>query len=163
MTRRSLVAEFIRAIAHGDRTTSDSLSDEMERTGTTSEYVGAIFYVLASRRFRSAVAHGEIIRFVAALRMELDHTGDEIDPDAAERMLHVAVDTDPADPRLEPNVTVELELLLIRWLLKDVTLSDDQLSDVFGEAGAYLDQLALPDEFQRAVERIVAAQRTWDD
>ena len=95
------------------------------------------------RRFRPGQNAAPVIRFVASVRERYDHTGHDLDPLLAERLIWAALDGTPVAP-VEP-ATIAAQSLLLVSLLDDEGLSPAEIerfltdADASTEAGADAD------------------------
>jgi recombinational DNA repair protein RecT len=75
----------------------------------------------------------EIIRFVADARAEFSPSGSDFDPVAAETMIKSVLGRACAGS-VDTHTLVEVEMVLIRKVLKDANPMSDQLDEFLAEA-----------------------------
>ncbi|MEQ4306244.1 hypothetical protein ABNF97_33505 [Plantactinospora sp. B6F1] len=103
------------------------------------EVVGAAFFIAADRAFASNVSTGEVIRFVADARAEIQDTGFDLDPKAAETLI-LAAKTGKADAleQLDQQTIIENEMLLLWKFLGD--LEDEELNGFLRDVDTLAEQ-----------------------
>ncbi|GAB3803412.1 hypothetical protein [Micromonospora zhanjiangensis] len=87
------------------------------------------------RRFRPGQDRAPVIRFVATVRERYDHTGHDLDPATAERLVWAALgETEPV-PVTGPAVAAQT--LLVLGLLEDEGMPRAELDDFLTAADTY--------------------------
>lgn len=141
MTDRSQHLDLIRLMAKGDADSYRQRCAELDAAGWEGfgEVVGAAFFLAADRAFPPNVSPAEVIRFVAETRAEIQDTGFDLDPKAAETLI-LAAKTGQAEEleRLDQRTIIENEMLLLWRFLND--LDDETLTGFLTEVDALADQ-----------------------
>jgi hypothetical protein len=130
MTSRTAdYAELVRSLVRDDWTAYDQRSQQLtEESGWDgwSEFLGAGFVVAVERRFNQATDPAEVIRFVAEARAEFKASGSDFTPEAAEKMINSVLDRASAEG-VDTQTVVQVEIVVIRKVLRDANLSDAEL------------------------------------
>lgn len=136
-------ALLIRAALRADGVAFDRIVSELERVDASAEFLGAAFHVALRRRF-TIRDPTQVIRFVGEMRANSDRTGDDIDPNVAERAIQCVLDGNEPDVPFDPDKLLEIEYLVILKVLRDADVSDAELDDFFADCNVvlndYLDQ-----------------------
>ena len=137
MTNRTAdYAELVRCIVHDDWAAYDQRTQRLnEESGWDgwSEFLAAAFLVAVERRFDEANDPAEVIRFVAEARAEFTVSGSDLDPTAAEIMINSVLDRASA-AGIDTRMVVQVEIVVIRKLLRDANLTDADLDAFLVEA-----------------------------
>jgi hypothetical protein len=135
MTDRSDYFDLIRQLVRGDHVAYKQRSQDLDEKGWDGLglAVGAAFYQAVQRRFRPGSTQGEVIRFVAEARTDIEGTGYDIDPRTGEALIRAAItgETEVIES-FDPRVVVETEMLLLWKLLGPVP--DEELDAFFDDA-----------------------------
>jgi hypothetical protein len=111
-----------------------------------ADLLAGVFLLAVRRRFRPGQDRAPIIRFVATVRERYDHTGHDLDPVIAERLVWAALgETDPI-PVTGPAVTAQT--LLVLGLLEDEGMPHAELDEFLTAAEAMAHPTAPPNTDQ---------------
>ncbi|MFY1690172.1 hypothetical protein [Plantactinospora sp. WMMB782] len=141
MTERRAHLELIRLISKGDGDSYRRHCAHLDAEGWEGfgEVVGAAFFLAADRAFGTNVSTAEVIRFVADARAEIQDTGFDLDPRAAETLILAAKTGKPdALEKLDQQTIIENEMLLLWKFLED--LDDTGLDSFLNEVEALVEQ-----------------------
>lgn len=108
------------------------------KTGYTA-LIAAAFVEAVDRRFDQDSTDADVINFVGAARAQFDENGDEIDPNAAERMIR-AVYTDEDIDDIDTETLVGNQVILLSALIADEELDDAELDTFLAKARELADQ-----------------------
>jgi hypothetical protein len=137
MTSRTAdYAELVRSLVRDDWTAYDQRTQQLTEDGGWdgwSEFLGAAFVVAVERRFDQTTEPAEVIRFVADARAEFSASGSDFAPAAAETMINSVLDRASA-AGVDTQTVVQVEIVVIRKLLRDANLTDGELDDFLAEA-----------------------------
>jgi hypothetical protein len=129
-------AELVRCIVHDDWADYDRRTQKLnEESGWDgwSEFLTSAFLVAVERRFDEATDPAEVIRFVAEARAEFTASGSDFDPAGAEAMINSVLGRASA-AGVDTQTVVQVEIVLIRKLLRDSNLTDAELHAFLAEA-----------------------------
>jgi hypothetical protein len=137
MTDRDDYYELIRLLARGDYEGYRQRCDRLDEKGwdALGVVVGATFFRAVERRFGPEPQPSAVIGLVADTRADLTGTGFDISPNDAETLVTAVLTgkTDKAD-LIDANQVVEIEMFLVRTMLKSAT--DTEIAEIFSEAEA---------------------------
>jgi hypothetical protein len=97
-----------------------------------ADLLSGAFLLAVRRRFRAGQDRAPIIRFVATVRERFDHTGHDLDPVIAERLVWAALGE--ADPVPINGPAVAAQTLLVLGLLEDEGMPQSELDEFLGTA-----------------------------
>ncbi|MEQ4302657.1 hypothetical protein ABNF97_14860 [Plantactinospora sp. B6F1] len=140
---RSTYLELIRELARSDAEAYRQRCAELDEQGwgELGLVVGAGFFLAARRHLAAFSDRAAIIQFVADTRIEIVRTRFDFDAKVAESLIESATTGDISQvEQLDPNLVIEVEMLLLRSLLKP--LSEDELSRFLADVGSLSEQWA---------------------
>jgi hypothetical protein len=97
-----------------------------------ADLLSGAFLLAVRRRFRAGQDRAPIIRFVATVRERFDHTGHDLDPVIAERLVWAALGEADAVPISGPAVAAQT--LLVLGLLEDEGMPQAELDEFLDAA-----------------------------
>jgi hypothetical protein len=122
------LVDYIRTMVRGDHEANERIEQRLDARGWDGfpALFSAVFHVAVRRRFPSGAAPDEIIRFVAEMRCTAPVGAPEIDANAAEKMIHAAVDPTLV-AEVDPQTAGRVEGLTILYVLGGEEISDADL------------------------------------
>ncbi len=117
----------------------DGLDRAEGKKGCTA-LVTAAFIEAVERRFGTSYQAADIVTFVASIRGRSDRLARALDPDVAERVIHVVLEDAPVDD-LSGDAVIGAQLLLLAGLIADARLDDEGLDKFLTVAMKLADQL----------------------
>jgi hypothetical protein len=141
-------AEMVRCIARDDWGTYDQITQRInEKNGWDgwSEFLAASFLVAVEQRFTRSTQPTEIIQFVADARTEFSASGSDVDPTAVEAMINTVFNRANTSA-IDSRTIVQVEILVVRKILKDSNSTGDQLDAFLAKADGIRTAWSAPDE-----------------
>ncbi|WP_435204499.1 hypothetical protein [Micromonospora sp. bgisy143] len=130
------MVDYIRTMIRGDHEANDRAEARLDELGWDGfpTLLGAVFYFAVNRRFDEQTAPGEIVRFVADMRASTPADTPEIDANAAERLIHAALNPD-IETNIDPEMAGRVQGLVILQILgHGAATSDEDLDALLAEA-----------------------------
>jgi hypothetical protein len=97
-----------------------------------ADLLSGAFLLAVRRRFRAGQDRAPIIRFVATVRERFDHTGHDLDPVIAERLVWAALGEAEPEPVTRPAMAAQT--LLVLGLLEDEGMAQSELDEFLDTA-----------------------------
>jgi hypothetical protein len=114
----------LRAHLQGNQALQQELYERV--TPTYSTLVAAAFLEAVNRRFGARDSAAEVIEYVADVRARSPKLGQQIDPNAAERVIRrVLTDVDVSD--ISSRVKGQIYIVFLVAMVSDAEYDDDQL------------------------------------
>jgi len=144
MTNRSLCLDLVRELPKGDPEAYRETCARLDDAGweDLALVVGAAFFLAARRKLGSSAGKDAAIGFVAGKRAEMSHSGFDIDPIIAERLILSTMDwgADELDD-VDGDAVIETQLFLLTGLLDGI--SNDEMSDYLVKVDSLVEQWAV--------------------
>lgn len=135
------------------------LQDKMRKDGETAAGYNLLlfgaFEVAVRRKFAPTYTVGQIVRFVADLRMRLGEDADEVNPIIAEDMIRRAVDAPPlkADVPDDLTATLNAQVCILLYLVGKADFDRVGLEQFIDEATTYTEQWLAARQSEQAAQR----------
>ncbi|MFD0823654.1 hypothetical protein ACFQ0D_36225, partial [Micromonospora zhanjiangensis] len=97
-----------------------------------ADLLSGAFLLAVRRRFRPGQERAPIIRFVATVRERFDHTGHDLDPVIAERLVWAALGEGKPEPAT--SAAMAAQTLLVLGLLEDEGMAETELDEFLATA-----------------------------
>jgi hypothetical protein len=132
----------------------DIQKDDETAAGYMSLLFGA-FEVAVRRKFAPTYTVGQIVRFVANLRIRLGEDANEVNPIIAEDMIRRAVDAPPlkADVPDDLTATLNAQVCILLYLVGEADFDRAGLEQFIDEATAYTEQWLAARQSEQAEQR----------
>lgn len=131
-------AATLRAYLAGNFQEHDRLHGQLDPVAARTGYsalISAGFVLAVERRFAKNSADTDVVKYVGDLRARSERLGEDIDPDAAERLIR-AVYTDEQIDDLDSEIRLGTQFLLLTALIVDEELDDAGLDKFIAQARA---------------------------
>lgn len=102
--------------------------------------LGAAFYIIVNRRFSSGRAAGDVIDLVAKVRGRFDDSGDEIDPQASERLIRAALGESELAQDLDERMVGRIESVFLAAMVDEEAWDETRLDEFLAEARTLADR-----------------------
>lgn len=130
---------WLRAQIAGQEAAMRQVMNELARSGDTDPLallINRAFVIAVRGAFGAEFSRGEVIRLVAGVRAQLSKDSGLVDPVAAESEIRRALgESAPLFP--DPDARAAAQLAVLDYLVRDLGLSDDQVSSLLDQARHY--------------------------
>jgi len=129
------VVEYLRTMLRGDYAENDRLETKLdaEGWGDFMTLLGAVFYFAVNRRLNEQASENQIVQFVAEMRSVAPVDAQEIDANAAERLVKAALDPN-VDVDIDPEMGATIQGLAIMYVLGEGRASEQEIDALLAEA-----------------------------
>jgi hypothetical protein len=126
----------LRAHLQGNQALQQELYKRITTSAAKTRYstlLATAFFEAVSRRFGRRDSAAEVIEYVADVRARAPELGQQVDPDAAERLIRrVLTDVDVSD--ISDRMRGQILIIFLVALISDAEYDDEQLEAFLAEA-----------------------------
>lgn len=125
--------EVLAAVLRHDFGTYDKLAAQVD-PNELGVALGTTFFLTADRRFADGTV-ADVIDFVARARRQFDDTGDNLDPQAAERLIRAAAfDEEELASGIDQHQLGRLQTVLLTAMVDEADWNEQEVADLLNEA-----------------------------
>jgi hypothetical protein len=136
------MVEYVRTMVQGDHEANSRFEAKIDEAGWDNfpKLLGAVFFFAVDHQFGGEATSADVMRFVAEMRAAAQVEPAVIDANAAEDLIHSALD--PAITNdVEPEMAGRIQALTIMHILGSADFSEQDLDDLLEEAVQLVDRL----------------------
>mgnify|MGYP006179790755 CR=1 FL=1 len=129
------LVEYFRTMLKGNYVENDRLEAKLdtEGWGEFATLLGIVFFLAVNRRLNERASEAEIVQFVAEMRSAAPMDAEELDANAAERLVKAALDPD-IETDIDPEMAGAIQGVAIMHVLGEGKVSDHEIDALLREA-----------------------------